>query len=36
MELTSEILKANENILHTACVFLDLSKAFNTLDPKML
>ena len=35
MEL-SEILKNNENGIHTACVFLDLSKAFDTLDPEIL
>lgn len=33
MELLSEILKTNENGLYTACVFLDLSKAFDTLEP---
>ena len=31
MELTREILKKKENSLYTACVFLDLSKAFDTL-----
>ena len=36
MELTSEILKNNENSLSTACVFLDLSKAFDTLKPEIL
>ena len=36
MELTTEILKSKENNLHTASVFLDLSKAFDTLDPKIL
>ena len=36
MELVSEILKNNENGIYTACVFLDLSKAFNTLDPVIL
>ena len=36
MELTAEILKSKENNLHTASVFLDLSKAFDTLDPKIL
>ena len=36
MELVSEILKNNENGIHTACVFLDLSKAFDTLDPAIL
>ena len=36
MELISEILKNNENGIHTACVFLDLSKAFDTMDPEIL
>ena len=36
MELTSEILKNKENSLYTACVFLDLSKAFDTLKPEIL
>ena len=36
MELTSEILKNKENNLYTACVFLDLSKAFDTLKPEIL
>ena len=36
MELTTEILKSRENNLHTISVFLDLSKAFDTLDPKIL
>ena len=36
MILTSEILKNNENSLYTACVFLDLSKAFDTLKPEIL
>ena len=36
IELTSEILKNNENSLYTACVFLDLSKAFDTLKPEIL
>ena len=36
MELTTEILKSKENNLHTASVFLDLSKAFDTLDPRIL
>ena len=36
MELTTEILKAKENNLNTISVFLDLSKAFDTLDPKIL
>ena len=36
MELTTEILKSKEHNLHTVSVFLDLSKAFDTLDPKIL
>ena len=36
MELVSEILKNNENGIYTAYVFLDLSKAFDTLDPVIL
>ena len=36
MELTTEILKSRENNLNTISVFLDLSKAFDTLDPKIL
>ena len=36
MELTSEILKNKENSMYTACVFLDLSKAFDTLKPEIL
>ena len=36
MELVSEILKNNDNGIYTACVFLDLSKAFDTLDPVIL
>ena len=36
MELTSEILKNKENSLYTACVILDLSKAFDTLKPEIL
>ena len=36
MELVSKIVKNKENGVHTASVFLDLSKAFNTLDPKIL
>ena len=36
MELTTEILKAKENHQKTISVFLDLSKAFDTLDPKIL
>ena len=36
MELISEILKNTENGIYTACVFLDLSKAFDTLDQKIL
>ena len=36
MELTSEILKNKEHSIHTASVFIDLSKAFDTLDPNIL
>ena len=36
MELVSEILKSNENGIYTACVFLDLSKAFDMLEPRIL
>ena len=36
MELCTEILKARENNLSTISVFLDQSKAFDTLDPKIL
>ena len=36
MELSTEILKSRENNLNTISVFLDLSKAFDTLDPKIL
>ena len=36
MELVSEILKNKENGIHTPCVFVDLSKAFDTLDPNIL
>ena len=36
MELTSEILKNKEQGMHTASIFIDLSKAFNTLDPEIL
>ena len=36
MELTTEILKAKENHQKTISVFLDLSKAFDTLDPAIL
>ena len=36
MELTTEILKSKENNLNTMSVFLDLSKAFDTLDPNIL
>ena len=36
MELTSEILKNKEHNMHTASVFIDLSKAFDILDPSIL
>ena len=36
MELCTEILKARENNQNIISVFLDLSKAFDTLDPKIL
>ena len=36
MELISEILKNNENGIYTACVFLDLSKVFDTFEPSIL
>ena len=36
MELTSEILKNKEHGFHTASVFIDLSKAFDTLDLNIL
>ena len=36
MELCTEILKARENSQNTISVFLDLSKAFDTLDLKIL
>lgn len=36
MELTGEIIKNKENGIHTASVFIDLSKAFDTLDPDIL
>ena len=36
MELTSEILKNKEHGMHTASIFIDLSKAFDTLDPNIL
>ena len=35
-ELLSEIIKNNENGNHTIAVYLDLSKAFNTIDHKLL
>ena len=36
MELTSEILKNKEHGMHTASIFIDLSKAFDTLDSNIL
>ena len=36
LELCGNVLKANENGLHSAAVFLDLSKAFDTLDHELL
>ena len=36
MGLCTEILKARENNLNTISVFVDLSKAFDTLDPRIL
>ena len=36
VELTGEIIKNKENNIHTASVFTDLSKAFDTLDPDIL
>ena len=36
MELTTEILKARERHQNTISVFLDLSKVFDTLEPKIL
>ena len=36
MELTSEILKNKEKGMYTASIFIDLSKAFDTLDPNIL
>ena len=35
-ELTGEIIKNKENGKYTAAVFLDLSKAFDTLEHKVL
>ena len=35
-ELLSEIIKTNENGKHTIAVYLDLSKAFDTIDHKLL
>ena len=36
LELVSGILKNIENGIPTTCVFVDLSKAFHTLDPNIL
>ena len=36
MELTREILKNKERGMHTASIFIDLSKAFDTLDSNIL
>ena len=36
MELTSEILKNKEQGMHTTSIFIDLSKAFDTLDSNIL
>ena len=36
MELTSEILKSKEHSMHTASIFIDLSKTFDTLDSNIL
>ena len=35
-ELLSEVIKSNELGLHTIAVYLDLSKAFYTIDHKLL
>ena len=35
-ELLSEVIKSNESGLHTIAVYLDLSKAFDTIDHKLL
>ena len=35
-ELLSEVIKGNESGLHTIAVYLDLSKAFDTIDHKLL
>ena len=36
MELTGEILKVRENNFDTVSIFLDLSKASDTIDVKIL
>ena len=36
IDLCAEIIKNNERGLHTACIFLDLSKAFDTLSHTIL
>ena len=35
-ELTGKLLQAKEQSLHSAAIFLDLSKAFDTLNPEVL